>query len=102
MSAPAGWFDRWLEASGFIARFPHYAGVLARMDPRSTRAVDTMAVALQRPRDPRSRVDLMVNTAYFADHPEHMPGILLHEIQHGVLGHLTDPRIHPVDALRGM
>ncbi len=102
MNARAGWFDRWLEASGFVARFPHYAGVLARMDPRSTRAVDTMAVALQRPRDPRSRIDLMVNTAYFEDHPEYMAGILLHEIQHVVLGHLTSARIHAVEAPRVM
>lgn len=102
MSAAHGWFDRWLESSGFLARFPHYAGVLARMDPRSTRAVETMAVALKRPRDPRSRVDLMVNTAYFEEHPEYMAGILLHEIQHVVLGHLTSARIHSVDHPRVM
>lgn len=102
MSGRAGWFDRWLEASGFVARFPHYAGVLARMDPRSTTAVDAMAVALRRPRDSRSRVDLMVNTAYFERHPEFMAGVLLHEIQHVVLGHLTNERIHSVEAPRVM
>jgi hypothetical protein len=33
-----------------------------------------------------------VNADYFAQHPEHARGILLHEVHHLVLGHLTHPR----------
>lgn len=102
MSARDGWFDRWLAASGALARHPQYVGVLARMSPVASRAVNTMAVALQRPRDPASRVDLLVNVAYFEAHPEHWAGILQHEIHHVVLGHLTDTKFHYVDRPRLM
>lgn len=91
-----GWFERWLVETGFLTRYPHYAGVLARMDPIATQAVETMAVALRRWDDPRARIQLLANLDYFEEHPEHRAGILLHEIQHVVLGHLGSLKLHAV------
>jgi predicted metal-dependent peptidase len=90
----AGWFDRWLAETDFLARYPAYAGVLARLDPLATRAVHTMAVALRRWDDPTARIHLLVNLQYFDAHPEFRTGILLHELQHVTLGHLTNAKLH--------
>jgi predicted metal-dependent peptidase len=98
-TAPAwreGWFDRWLRETEFLARYPAYAGVLARLDPVATRAVRTMAVALQRWDDPDARLHLLVNLEYFAANPEFRAGVLLHEIQHVMLGHLGGAQFHAV------
>jgi predicted metal-dependent peptidase len=92
----AGWFDALLERTALVRRFPGYAGVLARMDPIATNTVPIAAVALRRWDDPGSRIQLLVNLHHFSRHPDDVAGILLHEIQHVLLGHLTEPKFHAV------
>jgi hypothetical protein len=91
-----GFFEELLAETRFLERWPRYAGVLARMDPIATNTVPIAAVALRRLDDPGSRILLLINVAYFDAHPEERAGILLHEIQHVLLGHLTDPKFHAV------
>ncbi|MEZ4411272.1 MAG: hypothetical protein R3A52_33040, partial [Polyangiales bacterium] len=95
-SLRVGWFEAMLAETEFVQRYPHYAGIVARMDPVATTIVDTMAVGLRRWNDPTSRLRLLVNTRYFSEHPELRSAILLHEIAHVLLGHLTDARFHAV------
>ncbi len=94
--ARPGWFDEMLSDTGFLARFPGYAGVLARMDPMATDSVPVMGVGLRHRDAPHGRLVLMVSPTYFAEHPEHRVGVLLHEIQHVVLGHLASESLHRV------
>jgi predicted metal-dependent peptidase len=91
-----GWFELMLDETRFLQCHPHYAGVLARMDPIATNAVKVMAVCLRRWDDPSSGFQLLVNRHYFEDHPEYQTGVLLHEIQHVLLGHLTMVKFHCV------
>ena len=96
MTASDGWFERWLVETELLTRYPQYTGIVARMDPIATTAVATMAVALRRSDAPHARIQLLVNRAYFDAEPDYRAGILLHEIQHLVLGHLSNPAFHYV------
>lgn len=91
-----GWFERLLGETQLLRRYPGYASVLARMDPIATTTIEVAAVALRRRDDPGSRLLLLVNLEYFDAHPEERAGIVLHEIQHVLLGHLTNPKFHAV------
>ena len=91
-----GFFEAMLRETQFLAKYPQYAGVLSRMDPIATNTIEVMAVALRRWDDPKSRLLLMVNTDYFDVHPEYRAGVLLHEIQHVISGHLTNAKFHQV------
>lgn len=91
-----GWFALLLEETRFLQCYPHYAGVLARMDPIATDRVKVMAVCLRRWDDPASGFQLLVNRDYFERHPQYRTGVLLHEIQHILLGHLTMAKFHCV------
>ena len=91
-----GWFESILDESRFLDRWPEYAGVLARMDPIATNTVPIMAVALRRWSDPSSRIQLLVNREWLEAHRDDATGVLLHEIQHVLHGHLTDPKLHAV------
>jgi len=70
--------------------------VLARMDPIASKSVPIAAVALRRMDDLGSRIQLIVNVEWFDAHPELRAGVLLHEIQHVLLGHITSPILHAV------
>src|SRR5438552_792758 len=91
-----GWFEELLSETGFLRRYPHYAGVLARIRPIATNTVKTMAVGLWRWDDPKSRLQLFVNVEYFEKYPRDRAGVLLHEIHHVLLGHLTSSKFHAV------
>ena len=91
-----GWFAELLSETHFLERWPEYAGILARMDPVATNTVTVMAVTLRQSDDPRSRIQLLVNLDWLQEHRDDVTGVLLHEIQHIVLGHLTNPRLHAV------
>ncbi|MEM6926741.1 MAG: VWA-like domain-containing protein [Myxococcota bacterium] len=91
-----GWFAHHLTRTRFVARYPHYAGVLARMDPLGHARVPVMAVALRRAGDPAGRLWLLVNRDWLERHPQWFAGVLLHEIQHVVLGHLGNRVLHAV------
>ena len=71
--------------------YPGYAWVLARLATVEDPKVPVMAVSLH-----GGRFRLHVNRAYFEEYPEFLPGVLLHEIHHVVLGHLTNPRFRGV------
>ena len=47
-----GWFELMLDETRFLQRYPHYAGVLARMDSITANTVKVMAVCLRRWDDP--------------------------------------------------
>ncbi|MFT3700084.1 MAG: VWA-like domain-containing protein [Kofleriaceae bacterium] len=91
-----GWFEAFLAETGVLEEFPGYAGVLARMDVVASERVPVAAVTLRRMGDPHSRLQLMINREYFTKHPEDRLGVLLHEIQHVLLGHLSNPMLHRV------
>ncbi len=97
-----GWFEHMLAETRFLERYPEYAGVLARMEPVHTHSVPVMAVGLRRRDDPDGRLVLLVNQDYFDEHPEHRAGVLMHEIQHVVLGHLSRESLHRVSHPRVM
>lgn len=84
---PAVWFRRHVLQTGFFERYPLYAAVLSRMEPIVTQAVPVMAVAAA-----RGRFLLLHNEEWFASRSHFLPGVLLHEVHHVVLGHVTDPR----------
>ena len=86
------WLDSFVSDPAFIARFPYYAAVLARIDPVADPSVDSMAVSFQSP-----RFYLHVNVDYFMRAPQFVRGILLHEVHHIVLGHLTHPKFFAID-----
>lgn len=86
------WLDTFIADPTFLARYPYYAAVLARFDPVADPSVDSMAVSFQSP-----RFYLHVNSDYFLRSPQFVRGILLHEVHHVVLGHLTHPKFFAVD-----
>lgn len=81
------WFERFVGATGFLERYPLYAAVLARLVPIDTRAIPVMAVT-----HARGRFLLLYNDEWFRQQPQFMPGILLHEVHHIVLGHVTEAK----------
>jgi predicted metal-dependent peptidase len=91
-----GWFEQMLDETQFLQRYPHYAGVLARMEPVATDTVKVMAVSLRRWEDPAAGFQLLINRDFFERYPQYREGVLLHEIQHVVLGHLTTAKFHSV------
>lgn len=91
-----GWFEQLLAETELLAHYPGYAGVICQMIPIATTTVPIAAVALRRFDDPSSRVQLLINPEYFAAHPDEREGILLHEIQHVLLGHLSNASLHVV------
>jgi predicted metal-dependent peptidase len=97
-----GSFAARLSQSRFLAKYPYYAGVVARMEPVLTTAVPSMAVALRRMDKPDARVLLLMNPDYFAIYPEYFSGVLLHEIRHVLCGHLSDELFHRVSYRRAM
>jgi predicted metal-dependent peptidase len=73
----------------FLARYPYYAAVLARVDVVVDPTISSMGVSLH-----GRRFYLHVNVDYFTRSPMFLRGILLHEVHHIVLGHLTNPRLN--------
>lgn len=81
------WFERYVVESGFLGRYPFYASVLAQVAFATTEQVPVMAV-----RFCRDGFTLLLNERFFADRPQFLAGVLLHEVHHIVLGHLVHPR----------
>ena len=71
----------------FLARYPHYVAVLARLIPVADPSVSRMAVSFE-----NGRFYLHVNVESFLHEPQYLRGILLHEVHHVVLGHLSHPK----------
>lgn len=85
------WLGAFVRAPAFLERYPFYAAVLAQMGPVSDPSVKRMAVSLH-----GGRFYLHVNVEAFLREPQYLLGVLLHEVHHVVLGHLTHPRFHDV------
>lgn len=81
----------------FLQRYPYYAAVLARVDVVIDPTISSMGVSLH-----GRRFYLHVNPDYFAKGSQFLRGILLHEVHHIVLGHLSNPRLNEVTHLELM
>lgn len=94
--AAGGEIEAWLEGfvrdPGFLEAYPYYAAVLAKLAPVADPSVKRMAVSLH-----DGRFYLHVNVESFIAEPQYLRGILLHEVHHVVLGHLTHPKFADVE-----
>ncbi len=91
------WFSDRLGKCAFLESYPLYAYIVSRFELRDTTAVAAMAVSGE-----AGRPVLHVNREYFGESSRYLPGVLLHEIHHVVLGHLTDPRYRLVSDPRAL
>src|SRR3954467_10823834 len=91
MSDAAAFIRTFVSERSFLERYPYYAAILARVDVVVDPTVASMGVSLH-----GRRFYLHVNPDYFARSPVYLRGILLHEVHHVVLGHLTNPRLQDV------
>jgi predicted metal-dependent peptidase len=87
--APDLWLTGALGAADFWRSYPGYVHVIAAFEVVDDEAVPLMGVSRM-----GERLWLHLNRGYFNAHPSDLVGVLLHEIHHVVLGHLThlDPR----------
>ncbi len=93
MSDPlAAWLDGFVRDPSFLAKYPYYAAVLAKLVPVVDPSVETMAVSFE-----GGRVYLHVHVDHFVRAPQDVRGILLPEVHHVVLGHLTHPKFFGVE-----
>jgi predicted metal-dependent peptidase len=81
------WLDAFLRDRVFLDRYRYYAAVLAKMIPVADPSVARMAVSLH-----DARFFLHINVDAFLREPQYLRGVLLHEVHHVVLGHLTHPK----------
>ncbi len=81
------WLDGFVRNATFLERYPCYAAVLARLTPVLDPSVQRMAVSLF-----EGRFFLHVNVDAFVREPRYLTGVLLHEVHHVALGHLTHPK----------
>ena len=82
-----GWLLGYVGSPDFLARYPYYAAVLARMTPVDDPSVAWVAVSWR-----QGRFYLRVNVGAVLKKPRYLRGLLLHEVHHVVLGHLSHPR----------
>jgi predicted metal-dependent peptidase len=81
------WLDGFIRDPAFLEAYPYYAAILAKMTPVADPSVARMAVSLH-----DGRFYLHVNVESFMHEPQYLRGVLLHEVHHVVLGHLTHPK----------
>lgn len=87
----ADWFRGFIMEQSFLHRYPHYAYVLSQMTTFHDPTMEVMGVSYQ-----RGQLFLHVNTDFFMRSPQYLRGVLLHEVHHVVLGHLTRPALRNV------
>lgn len=81
------WLDAFIRDPAFLEAYPYYAAILAKLTPVADPSVARMAVSVH-----DGRFFLHVNVDSFTAEPQYLRGVLLHEVHHVVLGHLTHPR----------
>jgi len=88
-SAPelGSWLDAFLRDPTFLERYPYYVAILGKMQPVADPSVRRMAVSLH-----AGRLFLHVNVESFIAEPQYLRGVLLHEVHHVALGHLSHPK----------
>lgn len=90
-SEVAAFLDGFLRDPTFLARYPYYVAILARLTPVADPSVHRMAVSLH-----LNRFYLHINVDAFVAEPQYLRGVLLHEVHHVVLGHLSHPKFATV------
>jgi len=91
----SGWLSAFVREARFLERYPYYAHVLATLTPVLDPSVPAMGVSLHRGAH-GARYYLHVNIEQLAREPQYLLGILLHEVHHVVLGHLSHPKFFGV------
>lgn len=91
MSGIADWLRGFVYDAAFLKAYPYYAAVLARMEVIEDPSVPVMAVSTH-----QGHFYLHVNVGFFMTAPQYLRGVLLHEVHHVVLGHITHPRFQGV------
>jgi predicted metal-dependent peptidase len=86
------WLAGFLHDPSFLASYPYYAAILATLAPVADPSTVRMAVSLH-----DGRFYLHLNVDAFMAEPQFLRGILLHEVHHVVLGHLTHPKFADVE-----
>ena len=81
------WLDAFVRDPAFVEKYPYYAAILAKLSPVADPSVQRMAVSLF-----DGRFYLHVNVESFMNEPQYLRGVLLHEVHHVVLGHLSHPK----------
>ncbi len=81
------WLDAFLRDPAFLEKYPYYAAILGKLRPVSDPSTERMAVSLH-----DGKFFLHVNVDAFTREPQFLRGILLHEVHHVVLGHLSHPK----------
>lgn len=80
----AAWLESFVADAKFLEKYPYYAAILGKMVPVADPSVKRMAVSLH-----EGRFFLHVNVDSFLREPDTLRGVLLHEVHHVALGHLT-------------
>ncbi|CAN5428096.1 VWA-like domain-containing protein [soil metagenome] len=86
------WLESFVRDPAFLEAYPYYAAILAKLVPVADPSTKRMAVSLH-----DGRFYLHVNVESFMAEPQFLRGILLHEVHHIVLGHLTHPKFAECD-----
>src|SRR6201996_5710116 len=86
------WLETFLRDPGFLEAYPYYAAILAKLTPVAGPSVPRMAVSVH-----EGRFYLHLNVDAFMAEPQFLRGVLLHEVHHVVLGHLTHPKFADVE-----
>ncbi len=86
------WLEAFLRDPGFLEAYPYSAAILAKLTPVADPSVGRMAVSLY-----DGRFFLHLNVESFLAEPQFLRGVLLHEVHHVVLGHLTHPKFAEVE-----
>jgi len=86
------WLNAFLKDDAFLGAYPYYAAILAKLTPVADPSISRMAVSLH-----DGRFYLHVNVDSFMNEPQYLRGVLLHEVHHVVLGHLTHPKFADVE-----
>ncbi len=88
-SAPdlQAWLDAFVRDPAFLDKYPFYAAILGQLSPVADPSTLRMAVSLH-----DGRFFLHVNVDSFLNEPQYLRGVLLHEVHHVVLGHLSHPK----------
>ncbi len=91
------WLEEFVNKPAFLQKYRYYAAVLARLEVIEDPSVRVMAVSAH-----RRRFYLHVNADFFLTPPanvRYIAGVLLHEVHHVVLGHLSHEKfrgaVHP-------
>lgn len=83
----AAWLDEFVGNADFLEKYPYYVAILAKMAKVADPSVKRMAVSLH-----DGSFFLHVNVESFLREPGTLRGVLLHEVHHVALGHLTHPK----------